>query len=70
MVSLEWSESSVYLFDFLSSLRVISYNILADQYADSEFARTNLFPSCPAYAIDMDYRKHLLLKEISGEKQK
>ncbi|KAG0718713.1 2',5'-phosphodiesterase 12 [Chionoecetes opilio] len=47
-------------------LRVISYNILADQYADSEFARSTLFPSCPTYAIDMDYRKQLLLKEISG----
>lgn len=47
-------------------LRVISYNILADQYADSEFARSNLFPSCPSYAIDVDYRKQLLIKEILG----
>lgn len=47
-------------------LRVISYNILADQYADGEFARSNLFPTCPSYALDMDYRKQLLLKEISG----
>lgn len=49
-----------------NSLRVISYNILADQYADSEFARSSLFPSCPTYAMDIDYRKQLLLKEISG----
>lgn len=51
------------------SLRVISYNILADQYASGDFAQTTLFPTCPAYAIDMDYRKQLLLKEISGTQQ-
>ncbi len=31
--------------------RVMSYNILADLYADSDFSRTNLFPQCPAYAL-------------------
>jgi hypothetical protein len=29
----------------------MSYNILADLYADSDFSRTNLFPHCPAYAL-------------------
>lgn len=46
--------------------RVVSYNLLADYYADSEFSRTMLFPYCPPYALDIDYRKQLMLKEISG----
>lgn len=48
------------------SLRVISYNILADLYADGDFARKHLFPTCPSYAMDIDYRKQLLIKELLG----
>lgn len=48
------------------SLRVASYNLLADYYADSEDGRTKLFNYCPEYAIKIDYRKQLLLKEILG----
>lgn len=47
-------------------LRVASYNLLADYYADSEDGRTKLFNYCPEYAIKIDYRKQLLLKEILG----
>ncbi|XP_042233315.1 2',5'-phosphodiesterase 12-like isoform X2 [Homarus americanus] len=49
-----------------NSFRVISYNILAELYADTDHARTYLFPTCPPYAVDMDYRKQLLIKEILG----
>lgn len=48
------------------ALRVVSYNILADYYADTEDGRTKLFSYCPQYAIDIDYRKQLLIKEIYG----
>ncbi|KAG5683242.1 hypothetical protein PVAND_012535 [Polypedilum vanderplanki] len=48
------------------SIRVVSYNMLADYYADSEDGRTKLFNYCPGYAIDIDYRKQLLIKEIVG----
>lgn len=48
-------------------IRVVCYNILADLYADSDFARSKLFSSCPPYAIDMDYRKQLLIKELIGK---
>lgn len=44
--------------------RVISYNILADFYADSDFSRSDLFPYCPPYALAIDYRKQLFLREI------
>ncbi|XP_055949208.1 2',5'-phosphodiesterase 12-like [Argiope bruennichi] len=47
-------------------LRCVSYNILADLYADSETARTSLFPYCPAEYLMLDYRKQLYLKEIMG----
>ncbi|ESO08143.1 hypothetical protein HELRODRAFT_75620 [Helobdella robusta] len=46
--------------------RVISYNILADLYADSDFSRSFLFPYCPPQFLDINYRKQLLIKEIIG----
>lgn len=49
-----------------SMFRCISYNILANLYADSEYSRSVLFAHCPSYALDYDYRRQLLLKEISG----
>lgn len=49
------------------SFRVCSYNILADLYADSDFTRTVLHPYCPPYALQIDYRKQLFLKELLGK---
>ncbi|XP_005090525.1 2',5'-phosphodiesterase 12 [Aplysia californica] len=46
--------------------RVLSYNILAEMYADTDVARTQLFAHCPQQALDMSYRKQLILKEILG----
>jgi len=46
----------------------LSYNILADLYADSDYSREVLFSYCPPYALAIDYRKQLMLKEITGYK--
>ncbi|XP_058824214.1 2',5'-phosphodiesterase 12-like [Topomyia yanbarensis] len=46
--------------------RVVTYNILADTYADSDYSRTELFGYCPNYALHIDYRKQLFIKEIVG----
>lgn len=46
--------------------RIVSYNILADMYSDSKTAREELFRHCPPQYLTMDYRKHLLLKELLG----
>lgn len=46
--------------------RVMTYNILADLYADSDYSRTELFGYCPNYALHIDYRKQLFIKEILG----
>ena len=46
--------------------RVVSYNILADLYADSDYSRTVLFAQCPAYALTIDYRVKLILAELVG----
>ncbi|XP_022103512.1 2',5'-phosphodiesterase 12-like [Acanthaster planci] len=46
--------------------RVVSYNILADMYADSDFSRDVLYPYCPKDVLDIDYREQLLLKELTG----
>ncbi|CAH2104750.1 unnamed protein product [Euphydryas editha] len=48
------------------SFRCVSYNILADLYCDSDFTRTVLHPYCPPYALHIDYRKQLILKELKG----
>uniref|UniRef100_L7LZY6 2',5'-phosphodiesterase 12 n=1 Tax=Rhipicephalus pulchellus TaxID=72859 RepID=L7LZY6_RHIPC len=48
--------------------RCISYNLLADVYADTKFTRSELFPYCAAYALDLSYRKQLLVKELLGYK--
>lgn len=48
--------------------RCISYNLLADVYADTKFTRSVLFPYCPAHALDLSYRKQLLVKELLGYK--
>ncbi|XP_068620853.1 2',5'-phosphodiesterase 12 [Battus philenor] len=49
-----------------SSFRCVSYNILADLYCDSDFTRNVLHPYCPPYALKIDYRKQLILKELQG----
>lgn len=49
-----------------SQFRVVSYNLLADYYADSEKSRKELFPYCPPYALAIDYRKLLFIREIRG----
>lgn len=46
--------------------RVVSYNLLADLYADSDFSRTVLFSQCPPDALAIEYRKQLILKELLG----
>lgn len=46
--------------------RVVSYNLLADYYADSDFSRTELFSYCPPFALAIDYRKQLFIREIIG----
>ena len=51
---------------FSSSLRLLSYNILAKGYASSTGAAETFFPYCPEKFIDHDYRKPLLLREILG----
>jgi len=40
-------------------VRVVSYNILADAYANTKFAREQLYPYCPPAALSLDYRKQL-----------
>lgn len=48
------------------AFRIVSYNLLADLYADSDFSRANLFPYIPADALHIDYRKQLFVRELLG----
>ena len=47
-------------------LRVLTYNILADQYAATEAARTVIFAHCPPQHLHPDYRRPLVLAEVLG----
>uniref|UniRef100_A0A3Q1IJS9 2',5'-phosphodiesterase 12 n=1 Tax=Anabas testudineus TaxID=64144 RepID=A0A3Q1IJS9_ANATE len=47
-------------------LRVVSYNILADVYAQTELSKTVLYPYCAPYALQLDYRQNLIKKELTG----
>lgn len=48
------------------AVRVVSYNILADVYAQTELSRKVLYPYCAPYALRLDYRQNLLKKELAG----
>ncbi|XP_076003276.1 2',5'-phosphodiesterase 12 [Genypterus blacodes] len=50
----------------LPALRVVSYNILADIYAQTELSKTVLYPYCAPYALQLDYRQNLIKKELTG----
>ncbi|OAD56041.1 2',5'-phosphodiesterase 12 [Eufriesea mexicana] len=50
------------------SFRVTSYNILANIYSETQLSQETLYPYCPLYALSMDYRKLLILKELMGYK--
>lgn len=56
----------LYVFYCIFRFRVVSYNILADLYCDSDFSRQELYPYCPPYALNIDYRKLLIVKELLG----
>ena len=45
-------------------MRVVSYNILADAYASTKFAREQLYAYCRAEALSVDYRKQLAAWEL------
>ncbi|KAK4476295.1 hypothetical protein MN116_001498 [Schistosoma mekongi] len=57
----DWIENNQ--LDF-QHLRVVSYNILAEMYAGSDFARANLFKHCPENFITSAYRLPLILREL------
>ena len=48
------------------TMRVVSYNILADVYAQTELSKTVLYPYCAPYALQLDYRQSLVKKELAG----
>lgn len=49
-----------------NEFRVASYNILADVFAESDFAKEVLYPYCPEYVIKSSYRRQLIIKELIG----
>jgi len=46
-------------------LRVLCYNLLADCYTGTAFARTTLFAHCPPAYLDGAYRRHLAIREVA-----
>lgn len=48
------------------TVRVVSYNILADVYAQTDLSKKVLYPYCAPYALQLDYRQNLIKKELAG----
>lgn len=48
------------------TVRAVSYNILADVYAQTDLSKTVLYPYCAPYALQLDYRQNLIKKELAG----
>lgn len=48
------------------TIRIVSYNILADVYAQTDLSKTVLYPYCAPYALELDYRQSLIKKELAG----
>lgn len=46
--------------------RIVSYNLLADFYTDTEYSRTKLFPYATPSILDIDFRKQLFMHELLG----
>ncbi|RNA38549.1 2 -5 -phosphodiesterase 12 [Brachionus plicatilis] len=49
-----------------NSIRVVTYNVLANCYSDTSLAKTDLYPYCPLEYLDFKYRKILLINEIKN----
>ncbi|KAL8221024.1 UNVERIFIED_CONTAM: 2',5'-phosphodiesterase 12 [Gekko kuhli] len=47
-------------------IRSITYNILADIYAQTELSQIVLYPYCALYSLELDYQQNLLKKELAG----
>ncbi|XP_049787123.1 2',5'-phosphodiesterase 12-like isoform X2 [Schistocerca cancellata] len=52
--------------DDCNRFRIMTYNILADFCAGTPKLRKERFPYCPPHALNINYRKQLLQKEIIG----
>lgn len=50
----------------MDEFRIVSYNILADLYVNSDQSRDVLYEYCKNEYLDFDYRKCLLTKELLG----
>ncbi|XP_053203734.1 2',5'-phosphodiesterase 12-like [Panonychus citri] len=48
------------------SIRIITYNLLADYYTRMKTTPTEIFPYCPIEYLNFNYRKPLLIKELIG----
>ncbi|KAL7067376.1 endonuclease/exonuclease/phosphatase family protein [Cryptosporidium serpentis] len=45
-------------------IRLVSFNILADIYAQTPKALTEMYISCPQYALQSQYRRSLIIQEL------
>jgi 2',5'-phosphodiesterase len=47
-------------------VRIVTYNLLADQYASSDYAKAHLFAHCHPHFLDPAYRRALAAAELLG----
>lgn len=52
---------------FIFSIRVCTYNILANDYTKTKEAKQIMYPYCSADILSSSYRNPLLFKELNGQ---
>ena len=48
----------------INPFRVVSYNLLADQYASQPFSKDVMFKYCDSKYLDIEYRKQIIAMEL------
>lgn len=46
--------------------RIVTYNLLADFYANTDYSRTKIFPYCSPSILAIGFRKALFIRELLG----
>ncbi|KAH8742017.1 hypothetical protein FG386_002392 [Cryptosporidium ryanae] len=51
--------------NYKNRLRIVTFNILSEFFAQTEKALGEMYPNCPIYALQPNYRRSILAKELT-----
>lgn len=56
----------MFIYFYFYSIRIVSYNILANEYTKTKEAKNEMYPYCPEKVLAPSYRNPIILKELQG----